>query len=58
MIRSGREVLDLNGRLGWRPLVLVLQARPMYERMWDPEVRIDGPVATLWAPYDFYILYV
>jgi hypothetical protein len=28
--------------------------RPMYERMWDPEVRIDGPVATLWAPYDFY----
>ena len=27
---------------------------PMYERMWDPEVRIDGPVATLWAPYDFY----
>ena len=30
------------------------QARPMYERMWDPEVRIDGPVATLWAAYDFY----
>ena len=27
---------------------------PMYERMWDPEVRIDWPVATLWAPYDFY----
>ena len=26
----------------------------MIERMWDPEVRIDGPVATLWAPYDFY----
>ena len=30
------------------------QSRPMIERMWDPEVRIDGPVATLWAPYDFY----
>ena len=30
------------------------QTRPMYERMWDPEVRVDGPVATLWAPYDFY----
>ena len=30
------------------------QTSPMIERMWDPEVRIDGPVATLWAPYDFY----
>ena len=30
------------------------QTRPMIERMWDPDVRIDGPVATLWAPYDFY----
>ncbi len=26
----------------------------MYERMWEPEVRIDGPVATLWTAYDFY----
>jgi len=25
------------------------------ERMWDPEVRIAGDIATLWAPYDFYI---
>lgn len=24
------------------------------ERMWDPVVRVDGPVATVWAPYDFY----
>ncbi len=30
------------------------QTTPMFERMWDPQVRIDGPVATLWAPYDFY----
>ena len=27
----------------------------MIERMWDPEVRIDGDIATLWAPYDFHI---
>ena len=27
----------------------------MVERMWAPEVRIDGDVATLWAPYDFHI---
>lgn len=24
------------------------------ERMWSPEVRVDGAVATLWAPYDFH----
>jgi hypothetical protein len=26
----------------------------LIERMWDPEVRLDRDVATLWAPYDFY----
>ena len=25
------------------------------ERMWEPEVRIDGDLATLWAPYDFHL---
>ena len=25
------------------------------ERMWDPTVLIDGPIASLWAPYDLYI---
>ena len=25
------------------------------ERMWDPEVRVDGGIATLWAPYDFHV---
>ena len=24
------------------------------EDMWDPEVRVDGPLATLWAPYGFH----
>jgi len=24
------------------------------ERMWSPEVRVDGAIATLWAPYDFH----
>lgn len=33
---------------------LARQTSPMIERMWDPEVRIDGPVATLWTAYDFY----
>ncbi len=26
----------------------------LLERMWDPEVRIDGPIATLWTRYDFH----
>ena len=25
------------------------------ERMWNPEVRVDGDLATLWAPYDFHL---
>jgi hypothetical protein len=25
------------------------------ERIWAPEVRIDGNMATLWAPYDFHL---
>ena len=33
---------------------IAAQTTPMIERMWNPEVRIDGPVATLWTPYDFY----
>lgn len=24
------------------------------ENIWDPEVRVDGPLATLWAPYGFH----
>ena len=25
------------------------------ERMWEPEVRIDDTIATVWTRYDFYI---
>ena len=25
------------------------------ERIWDPEVKIDGPLATVWVPYAFYL---
>ena len=27
----------------------------MRERIWNAEVRIHGPIATVWAPYDFWI---
>jgi hypothetical protein len=26
----------------------------LLERMWEPQVRVHGPIATLWAPYDFW----
>ena len=25
------------------------------ERMWEPRTEVSGPVATVWAPYDFHI---
>ena len=25
------------------------------ERIWDPTVRVHGPIAVVWAPYDFHI---
>lgn len=27
----------------------------MQERIWNPEVRIRGTIASVWAPYDFWI---
>ena len=27
---------------------------PLNEAMWEPEVRVDGPLAMLWAPYGFH----
>jgi hypothetical protein len=28
---------------------------PWIERAWDPQVRIDGPLATVWTPYAFFL---
>ena len=27
----------------------------LLERIWDPEVKIRGPIANVWTPYDFWI---
>ena len=24
------------------------------ERLWDPEIRVSGPIASIWTPYDFH----
>ncbi len=29
-------------------------AVPLLERMWSPTVHVDGRLATVWTPYDFY----
>ena len=29
-------------------------AEELRERMWAPVVHVDGPIASLWAPYDFH----
>lgn len=28
---------------------------PLQERIWDAEVRVDGDIASVWAPYDFWV---
>ena len=33
---------------------VVASPEVLRERMWSPEVRLDGDLATLWAPYDFH----
>jgi hypothetical protein len=27
----------------------------LLERIWDPVVQLQGPLATVWAPYDFHV---
>ena len=30
-------------------------SRRVLERMWDPQVRVHEDIATVWAPYDFWL---
>lgn len=27
----------------------------LLERIWEAEVRVEGPIAAVWSPYDFYV---
>jgi hypothetical protein len=36
-------------------LVDVEKKEPILERYWEPEVRIDAGIATVWAAYDFHV---
>ncbi len=35
--------------------ILQAEKRTLRERMWNPEVRVHGLIATVWTPYDFWI---
>ena len=68
-IDGAREILVPQGRFhamraGSEPRSLAneeylaqLQAskQTMRERIWNPDVRVHGAIATMWAPYDFWI---
>jgi len=34
---------------------IAVEENDLLERMWEPEVLIEGRVATLWTQYDFYL---
>ena len=52
-LRAGAEPRSLSNE----EYLAQLQAskQTMRERIWNPEVRVHGSIATMWAPYDFWI---
>jgi hypothetical protein len=52
-MRAGAEPRSLSNE----EYLAQLQAskQTMRERIWNPEVRVHGSIATMWAPYDFWI---
>ena len=52
-MRSGSEPRSLSNE----EYLAQLQAskQTMRERIWNPEVRVHGSIAAVWAPYDFWI---
>jgi hypothetical protein len=64
MIPEGRffSLREENGEMAARTFTnqefaegLETQEQDLLERFWKPEVRIRGGIATVWAPYDFYL---
>jgi hypothetical protein len=50
---EGRERMRVRTVAEFLPGI-VSAPETLIERMWAPEVRIEGGLATLWAPYDFH----
>jgi hypothetical protein len=64
MIPEGRffSLREENGEMVTRTFTndefaqgLETQEQDLLERLWEPEVRIRGGIATVWTPYDFFL---
>jgi hypothetical protein len=54
--RETPEGVRISGRPNEAYLEELAQSEDvMIERIWDPTVQMHGAIATLWAPYDFYV---
>ena len=54
-VRADGTVLQASSSLDELEARIASGTAVMTERMWDPEVRVSGAVATVWTPYDFYV---
>jgi hypothetical protein len=54
MGQQGGETAYRDRSVGEFIASVAASTEPLIERMWDAEVRISPPLATLWAPYDFH----
>ena len=56
MVREGQPVLQIEESLeGFVTAVGTPHDEVWDERIWDVEIRIDGPLAVLWTEYAFYV---
>lgn len=52
--RDGRQFVSRTGAAEFARIIAGIPAdRQIEERFWDPEIRIDGNLATAWMPYAF-----
>ncbi len=51
--KDGEPVVRVSGRDDFLAS-LASGEEALLERMWDPEVRVRGPIATVWTLYDFH----
>jgi hypothetical protein len=53
-MQKGQATLDTITAQQFAEFVAGSKGEPWIERLWNPEVRVDGTLATVWAEYDFH----